>query len=182
MTRAELENKMAVLLGGRAAEQLVFGETSTGAADDLARATDIARAMVLRYGTSEALGSVAYDRDRSPFLQPNFPVPHERSYSEETAHAVDGAVRTLVDQALEHAAAILRRNRELLDRTAVALLETETLNEPEIELLKAQVVVEGPGSVTLLQSIEGARKAIGPPVACPTAEASARSTVPVAPK
>jgi cell division protease FtsH len=182
MTRAELENKMAVLLGGRAAEQLVFGELSTGAADDLARVTDIARAMVLRYGMSEALGSVAYDRDRSPFLQPNFPMPQERSYSEETAHAVDGAVRTLVDQALEHAAAILRRNRELLDRTVVALLETETLNEPEIELLKAQVVVEGPGSVTLLHSIEGARKAIGPPVASPTAEARARSTVPVAPK
>jgi hypothetical protein len=78
--------------------------------------------------------------------------------------------------------AILRRNRELLDRTVVALLETETLNEPEIELLKAQVVVEGPGSVTLLHSIEGARKANGPPVARPTAEARARSTVPVAPK
>jgi cell division protease FtsH len=182
MTRAELENKMAVLLGGRAAEQLVFGELSTGAADDLARVTDIARAMVLRYGMSEALGSVAYDRDRSPFLQPNFPMPQERSYSEETAHAVDGAVRTLVDHALEHAAAILRRNRELLDRTAVALLETETLNEPEIELLRGQVVVEGPGSATLLHSIEGARRAIDPSVARPTAEARARSTVPVAPK
>src|ERR1035437_9248431 len=95
MTRAELENKMAVLLGGRAAETLVFGEISTGAADDLARVTDIARAMVLRYGMSDALGSVAYDRDRSPFLQPNLPVPQERSYSEDTAHAVDAAVRTL---------------------------------------------------------------------------------------
>jgi cell division protease FtsH len=141
MTRAELEHKMAGLLGGRAAEQLVFGEISTGAADDLAKATDIARAMVLRYGMSEALGNVAYDRDRSPFLQTNFPVPQERNYSEETAHAVDSAVRGFVDQAFEQASSILRRNRGLLDRTASALLETETLSEPEIERVKQEIVV-----------------------------------------
>ena len=140
MTRAELEHKMAGLLGGRAAEQLVFGEISTGAADDLAKATDIARAMVLRYGMSEALGNVTYDRDRSPFLQPNYPVPQERAYSEDTAHAVDTAVRRFVDQAFEQASAILRRNRALLDRTAAALLETETLGEPEIERLKREIV------------------------------------------
>jgi cell division protease FtsH len=140
MTRAELEHKMAGLLGGRAAEQLVFSEVSTGAADDLAKATDIARAMVLRYGMSEALGNVTYDRDRSPFLQPNYPAPQERSYSEDTAHAVDGAVRGFVDQAFEQATAILRRNRALLDRTAAALLETETLGEAEIEQVKQQIV------------------------------------------
>jgi cell division protease FtsH len=140
MTRAELEHKMAGLLGGRAAEQLVFGEISTGAADDLARATDIARAMVLRYGMSEALGNVAYDRERSPFLQGNFPVPQERNYSEDTAHAVDAAVRRFVDQAFEQATTILRKNRALLDRTAAALLETETLSEPEIERVKQQIV------------------------------------------
>jgi cell division protease FtsH len=140
MTRAELQHKMAGLLGGRAAEQLVFGEISTGAADDLAKATDIARAMVLRYGMSEALGNVAYDRDRSPFLQPNFPVPQERNYGEDTAHAVDSAVRRFVDHAFEQATAILRRNRALLDRTAAALLETETLNEPEIERMKSQII------------------------------------------
>jgi cell division protease FtsH len=140
MTRAELEHKMAGLLGGRAAEQLVFGEISTGAADDLAKATDIARAMVLRYGMSEALGNVTYDRDRSPFLQPNVPGPQERNYSEETAEAVDGAVRRFVDQAFDQATAILRKNRALLDRTAAALLETETLGEPEIEQVKQQIV------------------------------------------
>ena len=140
MTRAELEYKMAGLLGGRASETLVFAEVSTGAADDLARATDIARAMVLRYGMSEALGNVAYDRDRSPFLQPNFPMPQERIYSEDTANAVDHAVRALVDQAFAQASAILRRNRGLLDRTAAALLETETLGEPEIERLKQEIV------------------------------------------
>jgi len=100
--------------------------------------------MVLRYGMSEALGNVAYDRDRSPFLQPNFPVPQERNYGEDTAHAVDGAVRRFVDQAFEQATAILRRNRALLDRTAAALLETETLNEPEIEQMKRQIVSVAP--------------------------------------
>jgi cell division protease FtsH len=140
MTRPELEYKMSGLLGGRAAEQLVFREISTGAADDLARATDIARAMVLRYGMSDALGNVTYDRDRSPFLQPNVPAPQERNYSEETAEAVDKAVRQFVDGAFQTAFGILQQNRSLLDRTAAALLETETLDEPAIERLKGEIV------------------------------------------
>src|SRR5215472_7632087 len=140
MTRTELENKMAGLLGGRASEQLVFHEISTGAADDLAKATEIARAMVLRYGMSEALGNVAYDRDRSPFLQPNVPVLQERNYSEDTAHVVDAAVRRFVDQAFARAFGILQQNRALLDRTAAALLETETLDETAIQRLKSEIV------------------------------------------
>ena len=142
MTRAELERKMAVLLGGRAAEHVVFGEVSTGAEDDLARVTDIARAMVLRYGMSEALGNVAYDRERTPFLQSNLPMQQERNYSEETAHAVDGEVHSLVERAFARANAILERNRALLDRTAAALLKTETLNQLEIELLKQEISSE----------------------------------------
>jgi cell division protease FtsH len=140
MTRPELEHKMAGLLGGRAAERLVFQEVSTGAADDLAKVTDIARAMVLRYGMSEALGNVVYDRDRSPFLQPAFPVPLERNYSEGTAEAVDRAVRQLVENAFQQAFAILQQNRALLDRTAVVLLDTETLDEPAIEHMKQEIV------------------------------------------
>jgi len=140
MTRVELQNKMAVLLGGRAAEQVVFNEVSTGASDDLVRATDIARAMVLRYGMSEALGNVAYDREQSAFLQPNVPLPQNRNYSEETANKVDLSVRTLVDQALERAVNILQTNRALLDQTAEALLKTETLNQPEIIKLKQAIV------------------------------------------
>ncbi len=139
MTRAELEYKMAGLLGGRASEKLVFDEISTGAADDLAKATDIARAMVLRYGMSDALGNVAYDRDRQPFLQPAYPMPPERVYSDETADAVDRAVRVLVDHAFALATAVLQRNRALLDRTAAALLATETLSEPEIDELKREI-------------------------------------------
>ena len=140
MTRMELLNKMAVLLGGRAAEQVVFHEVSTGAADDLVRATDIARAMVLRYGMSEALGNVAYEREQSVFLQPNIPMPQNRNYSEETANKIDIAVRVLVDQALERAINILQANRALLDQTAEALLKTETLNQPEIFKLKQAII------------------------------------------
>jgi cell division protease FtsH len=142
MTRAELENKMAVLLGGRASEHVVFNEISTGAADDLARATDIARAMVLRYGMSEALGNVAYDRERSTFMQPGIPMPQSRDYSESTAKLVDSAVLALIEKAFEKAVAILQINRTLLDRTAEELLKTETLNQPQIELLKHEIVAE----------------------------------------
>jgi len=146
MTRVELLNKMAVLLGGRAAEQVVFHEVSTGAADDLVRATDIARAMVLRYGMSEALGNVAYEREQSAFLQPNIPIPQNRNYSEETANKIDIAVRVLVDQALERAINILRVNSTLLDQTAEALLKTETLNQPEIIKLKQAIIPQGPST------------------------------------
>ena len=151
MSRAELENKMAVLLGGRAAEHVVFNEISTGAADDLARVTDIASAMVLRYGMSEALGNVAYDRDRSPFLQGIPSMPEARAYGEATARAVDGAVRTLVDAGFARAVDILERNRSLLERTAEQLLKSETLNQPEIEMMKQQIIGELP-SQALAQS------------------------------
>lgn len=139
MTRAELENKMAVMMGGRAAERVVFNEISTGASDDIVRATDLARAMVLRYGMTEALGNVAYDRERSQFLQPGIPLPQSRDYSEDTANTVDNTVRALVDGALKRAIEILESNRALLDRTAEELLRVETLNEPEIENLKRQI-------------------------------------------
>ena len=142
MTRAELENKMAMLLGGRASEHLVFSEISTGAADDLARATDIARAMVLRYGMSEALGNVAYDRERSTFVQPGIPMPQTRDYSENTANLVDSTVHALVEKAFEQAVSILQTNRALLDRTAEELLKTETLNQPQIEILKREIITE----------------------------------------
>ncbi|SFW37019.1 ATP-dependent zinc metalloprotease FtsH [Nitrosovibrio sp. Nv17] len=148
MRRAELENKMAVLMGGRAAERVVFEEISTGASDDIARATDLARAMVLRYGMSAALGNVAYDRERSPHLQATVPIPQGRDFSEETARAVDGAVRGLVDGALERAIAILQANRALLDRAAEALLETETLNQEQIAALKREMMGAAAGSTS----------------------------------
>lgn len=142
MTKPELENKMAVLLGGRAAEQVIFNQASTGASDDLVRATDIARAMVLRYGMSEVLGHVAYEREHSAFLQQGYALPQSREYSETTADKIDEAVRQLVDHALERAIAILHKNQALLERTAIDLLKTETLAQPQIAILKQVIVRE----------------------------------------
>src|SRR5687767_13422990 len=85
---------MAVLLGGRAAEEVVFAHLSTGAADDLAKVTDIARSMVMRYGMVKSLGHVAYEEERAPFLGGPLPQGH-REYSEETAREIDVAVREI---------------------------------------------------------------------------------------
>jgi cell division protease FtsH len=139
MTREELENKMAVLLGGRAAELIVFGHLSTGAADDLRRVTDIARSMVTRYGMSEKLGNVAYDRDPRTFLTgPDLPSPpREREYAEETAAAVDHEVKTIVDKIFQRTIDLLKARREILERTAKRLLEKETLEEAELLALAA---------------------------------------------
>jgi cell division protease FtsH len=134
MTKEELENKMAVLLGGRAAELIVFGHLSTGAADDLARVTDIARSMVTRYGMSEKLGNVALEKDERSFLSPN-PLGNgarERSYSDETATAVDDEVRAIAQGAMDRTLALLTERRALLERTAQRLLEKETLDEAEL--------------------------------------------------
>jgi cell division protease FtsH len=134
MTREELENKMAVLLGGRASEQVVFGHLSTGAADDLRRVTDIARSMVTKYGMSERLGSVAYERDPRTFLTgPDLPAfPREQDYAEETAAAIDDEVRLLVQHAMDCSLGILREKRDILERSARRLLEKETLDEKEL--------------------------------------------------
>ena len=137
MTREELENKMVVSLGGRAAELIVFGHLSTGAADDLRRVTDIARSMVTRYGMSEKLGNVAYERDPRAFLTgPDLPPPpHERDYAENTAATVDEEVRANVEKAFQRALDLLRERRGVLDRTAQRLLEKETLEEAELTQL-----------------------------------------------
>jgi cell division protease FtsH len=140
MTREELENKMAVLLGGRAAEELIFGHLSTGAADDIAKATDIARSMVTRYGMVEKLGHVTYDAEPRSFLDvQQRPTMLERQYSEDTAREIDCAVREILDNAFDKATEILTRRRADLERGAAALLEKETLTEEELS-----AVVGGP--------------------------------------
>ncbi len=145
MTKEELENKMAVLLGGRAAELIVFGHLSTGAADDLRRVTDIARSMVTRYGMSEKLGSVAYERDPGNFLaSADRPYPvRERDYAEETAAAVDREVKDIVDRVLQRTEGILTTRRSILDRAARKLLEKETLEQSEIDALIREMPKEG---------------------------------------
>ncbi len=132
--REELEHRISVLLGGRAAEKLVFGHLSTGASDDLAKATEIARDMVMRYGMSDELGFVVYDERQSGFLgkqaEPIF--PSAPRFSEATAQAIDAEVKGIVHRQFGQALAILERNRKLLERCAKELLEQETLDEPRI--------------------------------------------------
>ena len=134
MTREELDSKMAVLLGGRAAELIVFGHLSTGAADDLRRVTDIARSMVTRYGMSKKLGSVAYDREPRSFLTgANLPSPTaEHDYGQATADAIDAEVRGIVETALERTLGVLRERRDVLERAARRLLQKETLDEADL--------------------------------------------------
>src|SRR2546430_1876549 len=134
MTRAELENKMAVLLGGRAAEQIIFGHLSTGAADDLAKVTDIARNMVMRYGMDERLGHLSFEEERAPLL-PTPVAVQERKYSEDTAREIDRAVREIIKSAFERAFAILKRQRRVLEDAARELLQRETLAEPYVAAL-----------------------------------------------
>ena len=139
MTRTELDNKMAVLLGGRAAEWVGVGHLSTGAADDLVKVTDIARAIVTRYGMSEAIGHVALEKDRRSFLATDQPYygPLERSYSDETAAAVDAEVKRIVDDAFARTVKLLGDHRDALERTARRLLEAETLDSAQIAALVA---------------------------------------------
>jgi cell division protease FtsH len=134
MTREELENKMMVLLGGRAAERIAFGHFSTGAADDLVKVTDIARSMVMRYGMDEKLGPVAYEGDRAAFLQ-EMPAMLERRYSEDTAGKIDRAIREVVEQAFAKAIDILQAKRQILDEGAARLLLQETLAEKDLRQL-----------------------------------------------
>jgi cell division protease FtsH len=135
MTREELENKMAVLLGGRAAERLIFGHLSTGAADDLAKVTDIARSMVMRYGMWEGLGHVAFDTERPTILGiPNIGAPRE--FSEETAREIDCAVREIIRKAFDKSQQILTERRVTLECGAALLLEKETLCEEELGALR----------------------------------------------
>ncbi|WP_221130567.1 ATP-dependent zinc metalloprotease FtsH [Rhizobium lentis] len=141
MTREELENKMAVLLGGRAAEWIIYGRLSTGAADDLVKVTDIARAMVTRYGMTEKLGHVALEKDRRSFLATDQPFygPQEHEYSDETAAAVDEEVRRIVDATFGRAVELLRKRKSMLERAARLLLEKESLNETDLRSLLVRV-------------------------------------------
>ena len=132
MTRRELEEKLAVLLGGRVAEYIVYGEFSTGAADDLARASDIARSMVTQYAMVPELGNATYAENGGGLLGGPGSVFHSRRYSEETAREIDCAVRAIVDAAFDRARAVLEHNRPILEESARALLERETLAEADL--------------------------------------------------
>ena len=137
MTRRELEDKMAVLLAGRAAEKLIFDHLSTGAADDLNKATEIAQAIVTRYGMDETLGEMTYESEQPLFLANAMgPYPERRRYSETTAREIDCAVRTLVHDAFEQASAVLSKHRGVLESSAKELLEKETLSAADLPVVE----------------------------------------------
>ncbi len=139
MTREELENKMAVLLGGRASEHLVFGHLSTGAADDLAKATDIARSMAMRYGMEAKLGHVSYEGEGARFLDIPQGMSRRHDFSEEVAREIDRAVKAILDAAFANAMRVLAAHRSILDRGAALLLEKETLDEQNLRELTGAV-------------------------------------------
>ncbi|MHB8947618.1 MAG: ATP-dependent zinc metalloprotease FtsH [Rhodoferax sp.] len=158
MTRPELEQKIAVLLAGRAAEKLVFGLLSTGAADDLAKASDIARDMVTRYGMDEDLGFVAFEPQRQPQMLDLPPGlgSHGAPVSQDTQRDIDAAIRSLVMDGFERATVILSANRELLARGAHALLDKETLDEAAIRDLAKELRRVDTEAFAALQPAAGA--------------------------
>jgi cell division protease FtsH len=134
-TKEDLMRRIMVLLGGRAAEILVFGHLSTGAADDLARATQIARDMVTRYGMDEELGFVAFASQRSRFLEGQLSPDELGAVSEEVRRRIDTAVREIIMNAFACARRILETNQDALEAAANALLAQETLEEADVERL-----------------------------------------------
>ncbi len=135
MTMSELKNRIAILLGGRAAEEVIYGEVSTGAQDDLRKATDIAKSMVKAYGMSEKLGQVSLERDRqSIFLQTGAPqTPGD--YSEQTSREIDYEVRLLIDEQYERARDLIKSQEATLRHAAQVLLEKETISGEELKAL-----------------------------------------------
>ncbi len=134
MTRAELLDRLDVLLGGRVAEELIFGDVSTGAQDDLQRATDMARHMVARYGMSEALGLATFEPPRQALFL-NVPSMAQREYSEETARRIDDEIRKLLDTAHGRVRETLAAKREVLTSLAKLLIEKEVVGRDDLTAL-----------------------------------------------
>ena len=132
-SKQEMLDDIVVLLGGRVAEAIKLDDISTGASNDLQRATAIARAMVTQYGMSDAIGPVCYDSNEEVFLGRDF--GHAKNYSEKIASAIDDEIERIINEQYKKATAILNENAEMLEKTAALLLEKETVNEDEFEAL-----------------------------------------------
>src|SRR5512132_999339 len=142
MTRSEIEDRIAVLLGGRVAEELVYGEVSTGAHNDLERASEIARLMVMKYGMSERVGLATYGEHTSLFLK-GAGISGEREYSEATARTIDEEVRTILERTHDRVRGMLTTKKAVLISAAQALKRTETLEgEPLKRLLAGEGIAD----------------------------------------
>ena len=131
-TRSEMQDQLAYMLGGRAAEEMVFHDPTTGASNDIEKATSVARKMVMQFGMTERLGAIKYGAESGEVFMGR-DMGHGREYSEEVASAIDEEVRAFIDVAHHEAYEILAENRDVLDALVVELLEKETLNREEIE-------------------------------------------------
>lgn len=152
MDQAELQGQIATLLGGRSAEEVVFGSITTGASNDLQRATDLAERMVTAYGMSKVLGPLAYDQGQQAMFLGGAPNPR-RMVSEQTAEAIDREVKGIVETAHEQALDILKQNRDLLETITTKLLETEVIEGEELQNLLNQVqpVAQVPTEASLIE-------------------------------
>ena len=140
----ELKGQIATMLGGRSAEEVVFGSITTGAANDLQRATDVAEQMVTSYGMSEVLGPLAYDRSNQNNFLDNGATPNARRLvSDETAKAIDEEVKSIVEAAHQRALSILKNNRELLEKISQRLLEEEVIEGNTLREMLAEVQLAG---------------------------------------
>ncbi|MEY4170293.1 MAG: hypothetical protein RLZ94_1366 [Actinomycetota bacterium] len=142
-TRSQMLNQLAYMLGGRAAEELIFHDPTTGASNDIEKATGLARAMVTQFGMTERLGAIKYGQEQGEvFLGRD--MGHARDYSEEVAAAIDEEVRSLIETAHQEAYEILVNNRDILDRLVLELLEKETLDKAEVEAVFADLRLRSP--------------------------------------
>jgi len=135
MTKSELENKVAVLLGGRIAEELIFGEASTGAQNDLVKVTDIAKSMVKAYGMSEKVGTITLERERQPQFVQIQPSQEKGDYSEETARDIDREIRRIEDGQYERVKKLLAEKKSALVEGAKLLLEREVISGGDLKTI-----------------------------------------------
>ncbi len=135
MTKTELENKVAILLGGRIAEELIFGEASTGAQNDLLKATDIAKSMVKSYGMSDKLGTVTLEHERQPLFMQTQRSQEKGDYSEETAREIDCEVRRIIDEQYEFVKRLLAERKRALTEGAIVLLDQEVISGSDLQAI-----------------------------------------------
>ncbi|MCF8529781.1 MAG: ATP-dependent zinc metalloprotease FtsH [Candidatus Nanopelagicales bacterium] len=142
-TRSQMLNQLAYMLGGRAAEELIFHDPTTGASNDIEKATTVARAMVMNYGMTERLGAIKYGKESGEVFMGR-DMGHTRDFSEEVAAAIDEEVRAFIEAAHQEAYDLLVANREALDAIVVALMERETLDKSEIEEIFQELTLREP--------------------------------------
>ena len=140
-TKVEMEENIISLLGGRVAEKLILNDISTGASNDIERASKIARDMVTKYGMSEKVGLVSYDSNEEVFLGRDY--SQSKAYSEKTSADIDDEVKNIIGGLYEKTKQLIIENKTVLDAVAKALLEKETLNEEEFESIYRSAFLEG---------------------------------------